>query len=474
MRRGERVVRAATAMTLAGAGLAGCATAPAYRVPAVPVATAYKEAGPWQPAASAAPAAGPWWRIFGDADLDRLAARIEAGNPSLAAAVARYDQAGAQLRRARADLFPAVDVGADAGRSRVSGGRPLAGGGPASYTDTSIGASLSYEIDLFGRIRNGVGAARAEAQASASDVAAVRLALQAQLAALYFDMRGLDARLVLLRDTVDAFQRAYDLTDTRHSGGIASGLDVSRAATQLATAKAELDAVAAARARDEHAIAILMGDSPSTFAIAVADRQVAPPAIPAGVPSTLLERRPDIAAAERRVAAANARIGVARAAFFPRVTLGGSGGFEATGGNLLSASNNFWALGPLSAVLAIFDGGARKANERAALAAFDAAAAEYRATVLTAFREVEDGLSTARFLASQETHQEAAVAAATRTRDLALTRYRDGASDYLDVVTAQAAALDTQRTLLTLRSEQLRVATDLIRALGGVYAAPAA
>ncbi len=463
MQHGKRVALLGALM------LAGCATAPVYERPAVPVASAFKEQGPWQTAGTDVPAAGQWWKIFGEPDLDALAVRIEQGNPSLAAAVARYDQALAQVRRARADRLPQVGIGANAGRERVSAGRPLSAGQSVTYNNLQVGASLSYEIDLFGRVRNNIRAARADAQASESDIAAVRLGLQAQLASTYFDMRGLDARLVLLRETVAAFTRAYELTSTRHEGGIASGIDVSRAGAQLATAKAELDAVAASRALDEHAIAILVGESPSSFSVTIVERQVAPPAIPVGLPSTLLERRPDIVVAERQVAAANARIGVARSALFPQVTLGGSGGFEAAAGGLLSASNGFWALGPLSAALSIFDGGARRAQVRVARAQFDEAAANYRQTVLTAFREVEDDLAAVRYLAAQERNQAEAARQAERTRELATTRYRDGASDYLEVVIAQTAALDAERALLTLRSNQLQAATDLVRALGGTF-----
>ena len=463
--------RASSAAVAAALALAGCATAPKYERPIVPTAPAFKEVGPWQQIASDLPTADAWWRVFGDPDLDALAVRVEQGSQDLAAAVARYDQALAQVRRARADLLPQVGVGVDAGRERVSAGRPLSAGRAVTYTDLRAGASLSYELDLFGRIRNNVRATRADAQASEADVAAVRLGLQAQLASIYFDMRGLDARLVLLRETVTAFTRAYELTSTRHAGGIASGIDVSRAGAQLASAKAEIDAVAAARARDEHAIAILIGETPSTFSIPVVDRQVAPPALPVGLPSTLLQRRPDILVAERQVFAANARIGVARSALFPQVTLGGGGGFEATAGSILSASNGFWALGPLSAALSIFDGGARRAQVRVARAQFDEAAANYRQTVLTAFREVEDDLASVRHLAEQERNQAEAARQAERTRELATTRYRDGASDYLDVVTAQTAALDAERALLTLRSDQLQAAADLARAVGGGFAA---
>ncbi len=449
--------------------LSGCATAPQYKPPEVAAAPAFKEQGPWVAAGTDMPAVAEWWHSFGDSTLDTLMPRIEAGSPSLAAAVARYDQAAAQVRRERADLLPSVNAGADVARSRVSAGRPPSAPGSATYSDRSLGASLSYELDLFGRIRNSVQQASAGAQASEADLAATRLALQTRLASIYFDLRGLDARLALLRESVSAFQRAYDLTATRHDGGIASGVDVSRAATILANARAELDAVAAARARDEHAIAILIGEAPANFSLPVEGHLIDAPAIPVALPSTLLQRRPDLVAAERRVAAANAGIGVARAALFPRVTLGGQGGFETIHGDILSASNSFWALGPLSAVASIFDGGARRANVRIARAQFDESAALYRGAVLDAFREVEDDLATARNLASQERNQLDAATAAARTRDLAMTRYRDGASDYLEVVTAQTAALDAQRALLITRAAQLGVATDMVRALGGLY-----
>lgn len=463
-------MRASSAL-LAATLLAGCATAPDYVRPAVPVTPAFKEQGPWTLAGTDVPPAGEWWLVFRDPVLDDLMPRVTAANPTLAAAVARYDQAAAQVRRARADLLPSIDVGADVGRERLSAGRPVALSGAATYTDVTVGASLAYELDLFGRVRNGVREARVGAEASEADLAATRLALQARLATIYFDMRGLDARLTLLRDSVAAFQRAYDLTSTRHDGGIASGLDVSRARTVLANARAEVDSVSAARARDEHAIAILLGEAPASFSLPVKERQAEPPAIPVGLPSTLLQHRPDVVAAERRVAAANARIGVARAALFPRVTLGAQGGFEAVRGDILSASNAFWALGPLSTLLSVFDGGARRANVRITRAQFDEASASYRETVLDAFREVEDDLASARHLAGQERNLLDAARSAERTADLALTRYRDGASDYLEVVTAQTAALDAQRALLTTRSEQLRVATDLVRALGGLYPA---
>ena len=447
----------------------GCSLAPPYSRPTVPTPVQFKEAKGWQTAGSNVPKQGRWWEAFGDPTLNDLESRIEQGNPSLAAAVARYQQARGMLGQARADRYPEIDAAINAERTRLSAGRPLSTGSAATYNEVTIGPSLSYELDLFGRVRNSIRAASAEAQASASDVASVRLGLQAQLASAYFDMRGLDARTLLLRETVDAYGRAYDLTATRHEGGIASGVDVSRAHNQLAAARAELSAVAIDRQRDEHSIAILVGDAPATLSIPLADRQTTAPVIPAGVPSTLLERRPDIAAAERRVAEANARIGAARAALFPSVTLGLSGGFESTSGALLSAANSFWALGPLSAAMAIFDGGRRRAGVRVAQAQFDESAANYRQTVLTAFREVEDDLASQRLLATEERDQREAAAAADQTRDLALIRYRDGAADYLEVATAQTAALDAERALLQVRAQQMTTAVDTIRATGGLY-----
>jgi multidrug efflux system outer membrane protein len=446
--------------------LTGCSLAPTYAPPQLATPAVYKEIGPWQPAGASAIPPGKWWEAFGDTTLNALEERIEADNPSLAAAAARYQQAAGLLRQAGAARLPEIGVGADIARARLSANRPVANSG-VTYNDLRIGASLAYEIDLFGRVRNSVAAAAADAQASEADVAAIRLGLQASLASNYFRLRGLDARAALLRQTVEAYQRAFDLTDTRHDGGIASGIDVSRSRTLLASARAEISAVAADRAAAEHAIAVLVGSSPSGFSLAPEERQLQPPAIPAGVPSTLLERRPDIAAAERRVAAANKRIGVARSALFPSITLGGSAGFESTAGAILGASSGFWALGPLSAALAVFDGGRRRAGVQIARAEYDEIAASYRATVLTAFREVEDNLALARNLAQQERDQQDATAAAERTRNLALTRYRDGASDYLEVVLAQTAALDAERALLEVRTRRSETAADLIRALGG-------
>lgn len=461
-------LRRAEAALLALA-LAGCQQTPPLKLDPPAPAAAWKEDGPWRQAQAAPAPAGQWWAMFGDPGLSALEERLERESPDLAVAAARAEQATAAVGAARAALFPAVGVGADVARRRVSADRPLGPGVAATYNDYGVGASLSWEADLFGRVRAGVAASSAEAAASAADLQGARLSLQARLAAAWFELRGHDRRLALLDETVEAFDRAHRLTATRHAGGIASGMDVNRAETQLASAQAEREAVAAARAATEHAIAILVGENPSAFAIPASTAEIGVPVVPAGLPSDLLERRPDIAAAASRVAAANARIGVARAAMFPSVTLGAGAGFAASTGGLLSAGNGVWALGPLSAALAVFDGGARRANIRISRAEYAETTADYRRTVLNAFREVEDNLAAGRQLERQEAHLATAAAAAGRTRDIAMTRYRDGASDFLEVVTAQTAALDAERALLAVRIERLETAADTVRAVGGVY-----
>jgi multidrug efflux system outer membrane protein len=453
--------------------LTGCSMAPDYRPPQTAVPANFKEAGGQQVAGwtAAAPgddtARGDWWAIFDDPVLADLEQRADRASPTLAAALARYDQARAVAQRARADLFPQIGVGADAARTRVSGNRPLANGTPQTYNDASVGAALDYELDLWGRVRNGVKAGQADAQASAADVASARLSLQASVADAYFRLRGLDAEAALLRQTVDAYSRAYDLTAKRHDGGIASGLDVNRAKTVLSGARALISDIARERAVTEHELAALAGALASDFSIAPLSALAEAPAPPVGAPSELLQRRPDIAAAERRMFAANARIGVAKAAFFPSLTLGLQGGFEATRGSLFSTQSSFWGLGPLSAALAIFDGGRRAAGVRLSRAEYDELAASYRGTVLAAFREVEDALAAGRDLSRQSIDQSDAAAAAGRTRDLALIRYRDGASDYLEVVVAQTAALDAERAALILQTQRMRASVALVRALGG-------
>jgi multidrug efflux system outer membrane protein len=448
------------------AALAACSMAPDYRPPATPDASAFKEADGWTQATPMDDAPrGAWWARFGDPLLDELQTRGEAASPTIASAVARYDQAVAIAQRAGAERLPVVTAGADVTRQRFSRGRPLAGGNGGTFTDVVLGGSLDWEVDLWGRLRDAARAGRAEAQASSADLASARLSLHAMIADTYLRLRGLDAEAALLRQTSEAFARAAELTNTRHEGGIASGLDTSRAEAQLADARAQLSTIALDRAVAEHQLAVLVGETPSSFTVAPATPRIVPIAVPAATPAQLLQRRPDISAAERRVAAANSRIGVARAAWFPSLTLGLSGGYEAASGNILSASNSFWALGPLSAVATIFDGG--RADVARARAEFEETAADYRSTVLTAFREVEDNLAAARHLAAAQVEQENAARAAGRTRELALTRYHDGASDYLEVVVAQTAALDAERLALILRTRRLQANVALVRALGG-------
>ena len=449
-------------------GLTGCSMAPDYRPPATPVPRDFKELEGWTAATPMDQAPrGQWWEAFGDPVLNDLEARAEQASPTLAAALARYDQAKASAGIERAELFPQVNAGGDASRQRLSGNRFGGNGTAPVYDDFSVGATLDYELDLWGRIRNSVKAARADAQASEADLASARLSLQAAVADAYARLRGLDAEAELLRQTVDAFGKAYRLTTTRHDGGIASGIDVNRAKTVLDNAQAQISAVANERAATEHEIAALVGAIASDFSIPVRVQPLRAPELPVGAPSQLLQRRPDIAAAERRIFAANARIGVARAAFFPTLTLGLSGGYQASHGELFSKPSSFWGLGPASAVLALFDGGRRRAGVRMSRAEYEEMTADYRETVLGAFRQVEDALAANRHLADQAVSQRGAATAAGRTSELALTRYRDGASDYLEVVTAQTDALEAQRALLAVQTQRMRASIALVKALGG-------
>jgi NodT family efflux transporter outer membrane factor (OMF) lipoprotein len=457
---------------LATCALAGCSLAPAYKAPLVDVPDSYKEAGPWQ---TAAPAdqheRGDWWRDYGDAILDDLETRIDAANPDLAAALDRYAQSRAYAAETRAGLFPEVDAIAGATHNRQSDHRPLRSASqPDEYKDNLVGAQLSYELDLWGRVRNLVAAGEATAQASAADLASVRLSLHAELANDYIALRGLDAQEKLLDDTVTAYARALDLTQNRFVGGAASGLDVARAQTQLESARAQATDVQARRALYEHAIASLVGTPASKFSLPVRVVELSQPEIPTGLPSTLLERRPDIAAAERRTAAANANIGIARAAFFPSITLSAIGGYENTGGaGWLSAPNSFWSIGP-RAFLTLFDAGRREARVEQVRAAFDEAGEHYRAVTLSAFQQVEDNLALIHLLGEEARSEDAAVASAQRTLNLALDRYRNGAVSYLEVVTSQTDALQAQRRSLGLRDRELQASVGLVRALGGGWA----
>lgn len=450
--------------------LCGCDLSPRYHRPALSgVPATFRETGIWTPAqpADALPR-GAWWSVMGDGALNVLEERIEHDSPQLAAATARYDEARALVRRARAEFFPQIDATASARRERTLF---PATGSYYEYHDFETGGTVSWEPDIWGRIRNLVRAARANAQASAADLAAIRLSLQGELGDDYFQLRGLDARISLLQKTTGAYSAALDLTTARFAGGAANEMDVGRARTQLATTQSRLEQQVADRALVEHAIAVLVGAQPSTFSIPPVDDLPPVPVIPVIAPARLLQRRPDVASAERHMAAANARIGVARAAFFPNITLGATGGSETTAGMLASAGSGVWALGPALATLAIFDGGRRFANLALTHAEYAQAAAGYRQTALTAFREVEDQLALLNHLADAAARQEEGVVAATRTDQLAAIRYREGAVDYLQVVIAQTAELQAREDLITVNTRRLMSGIDLVRAMGGGWGA---
>jgi NodT family efflux transporter outer membrane factor (OMF) lipoprotein len=463
-------MRLASAAGLAAAicGLAGCDLAPKYRVPVTKVPVSYKEASVFAPAhpLDGLPR-GAWWRAFGDPTLDALEPQIDAANPTLGAQLAALTRARAYAAEARAGLFPTLSIGGHINTDRQSDNRPLRGANePNEYLDNAIDAQAHYEIDLWDRVANAVKAGRFAAQASAADLQTVRLSLHAELAADYIDLRGLDAQARVLRDAVGAYRQAAQLTENRFAGKIASGLDVSRAQNQLGGAEAALTDIGVRRALSEHAIAVLVGKLPAQLTIAPAGWTLHLPEIAQGLPSELLERRPDIASAERQMAAANATIGVARAAFYPTLSLDMLYGLQDTGFNLFSLPNDFWAIGP-GLAMPLFEGGLRRAEASAAIAAYQQAAANYRATVLQAFQEVEDALAQQRLLGTEAQQQAAALLAARRTLAMDMNLYRDGATNVLDVVIAQAAELQSEQAAADLRTRRVQADLALIRALGG-------
>jgi NodT family efflux transporter outer membrane factor (OMF) lipoprotein len=449
--------------------LSACSLAPPLKTPDVPTADAYKEMGEWTPAqpADRLPR-DSWWALYGNIELDEFEKQLISGSPTLAAALANYAQAKALADQARAGLFPTISVNANVARDRDSINAPLRlATAPAYYNYNSVGGSVSYELDLWGQIRNEVAAGEANAAASAADLENARLSLIAQLVGDYIQLRSLDRAIAILDETVTAYTRALKLTQQRHDAGIAPGLDVSQAQTQLKAASSQVAQTLAQRALMEHAIAALLGVSASTFSIKPQIVDIALPQVPADVPTTLLQRRPDIAAAQRRMIAANANIGIARAAYFPTLTLGAQGGFESKSfSNWLSAPSAFWAVGP-NALLSVFDGGLRRAQVAQARAEFDASAANYRGIVVSAFQQVEDSLATLNHYRDAVLEEKAAVDAAHRTLDFAMALYKQGATDYLTVVTSQTALLQDQLEALTLDTLQLRASVDLILALGG-------
>ena len=450
------------------AALAACTVGPDYVRPQAPVPTAYKELPPSKPAEPRdALSRGDWWKAYADSELDALQAQVIAANPTLQAAEANYRQARAAVRASRAEIFPGISANVGANRARTAGGS--AGGRTASAYTASL--DVTWEADLWGRIRRSVEASESSAQASAADLANTQLSLQAELAQDYLQLRVADATKRVLQDTVAAFERSLTLTQNRYNAGVAARADVVQAETQLLSAKVNLIDVASTRAQLEHAIAALVGKPPAELTIA--ERMAVPtvPDVPVDVPSTLLERRPDVAAAERRVAAANAEIGVASAALYPALTLSAAGGFAgATLGNWISLPNRFWSLGA-SLAGTVFDGGLRVAQRDEAIAAYDATVAQYRQTVLAAFQQVEDQLSSIRILEEEARVQAEALRAARESVALTTNQYKAGIVGYLNVVTVQAVALAAEQNAVQLAGRRFTATIALVKALGGGWQA---
>ena len=444
-----------------------CAPHARYVAPAAETAPAFKENANWKPAQPAdALVRGRWWEVFGDPALNALEERIAVSNETLKAAEAQFQAARAAVRGARSALFPQVAAAPTVARAQQSGNLATSSL-HAAYSDFLLPADVSYEADVWGRVRSAINLSRSAAQATAADLEAAALGLHAELAVDYFTLRGLDREKALLDTTVAAYARALELTENRFRGGIASQADVAQAETQLETTRSQAVDIGVARASLEHAIATLVGRPASAFSMSASPLTASPPDVPAGVPSDLLERRPDIAAAERRVAVADAQIGVTTAAFYPILTLSGAAGFEASAfGSWLATASNFWSVAP-AALVTVFDAGRRRSASDQARALYAESASVYRETVLAAFQEVEDELATLRILDEEATMQGRAVAAAERSLDLATNRYRGGVVSYLEVITAQSAALANQRAAVDVLIRRMDATVLLIKALGG-------
>jgi outer membrane protein, multidrug efflux system len=454
-------------------GMSACSFAPTYKVPDSPPPTAaYKETGDWKPAEPAdAQFRGPWWTIFQDPDLDGLEAQVADANQDLKAAYARLLQARAATRIARADLFPTLSIGSSATRSRTSVNSPKfpAGAEPVG-NNFDLEADLSYEIDVWGRVRNAVASAKASQQASAADLATLNLAVHAELANDYFSLRSQDTQQQLLDQTVQDYSKALVLTRNLYGGGAAALTDVAQAQAQLETARTQAADIRLQRAQTEHAIAVLLGQNPSAFHLPAHPllKSAAPPPIDAGLPSVLLERRPDVAAAERRTAAANAQIGVARAAYFPVFSLAAAAGFDSTSAsNWLTAPSRLWSAGPAAGVLTVFDAGRHQAQSAQAKAAYDEEVADYRNTVLNAYREVEDNLAALGQLQQESISEAAAVDATAIALQQAQYRYKAGLVTYLEVSTAENTALQAQLADVSIQLRRLSASVLLVKALGG-------
>jgi NodT family efflux transporter outer membrane factor (OMF) lipoprotein len=449
--------------------LGGCSVGPKYSKPTTEIPQSYKENANWKPAQPGDQAQkGNWWEIFQDPQLNSLEGKIDVSNQSLRAAVDRFRESRDVLRETRSAYFPLVSASVTPSQNRQSQHKATFGAtAPVNYSDLMLAGDVSYEADVWGSVRRSVQSSRELAQASAADLETLRLSLHAELAFDYMTLRGLDAQKKLFDTDVDAFDKALQLTEERFKGGVASREDVDLAATQLEQTRAQDIDITSARDQFEHAVAVLVGMSPSSFRLDSAALPAAPPVPPPGLPSELLERRPDIASAERRVASANEQVGIARAAFFPTITLGLVGGFESGRfPNWLTGPSALWSIGGTAAET-VFDAGRRHAVSDQAVATYDEMIADYQQTVLTSFQEVEDSLSDLRVLEDEAKTQDAAVAAADRALEQATNRYKGGLDTYLTVITAQNAALTNERTSVSLLTRRLTSTVLLVKALGG-------
>jgi len=448
----------------------GCTVGPNYHTPTVQIPAGYKEARNWAPAQpNDQNLGGTWWTIFQDPRLDALELQVNVSNQNLKAAEAQYQQARDILRYYRSNYFPTVTVAPSASRTLISNNAPPPGStlDGVTYNDFEVPFDMSYEVDAWGQVRRTVESYREQAQASAADLATVNLSMHADLAVDYFLARSLDAEQELLNSTVTQYEQALQLVQSQYTGGIASELEVQQALTQLETTRAEAIDVGVARAEYEHAVAVLVGQPPADFSLAPLALVAPPPPIPVSLPSELLERRPDIAAAERMVAAANAQIGVAKSAYYPLLDLGAAGGFESsTITTLIQGPSGLWSFG-LSAAETVFDAGRRRAATDEAIAAYDQTVANYRETVLTGFQQVEDNIAALRILEGEAQVQQRAVVAAQNYLALATTRYQGGVTSYLEVTTAQTAALSDEVTAVNILGRRMVDAVLLIQALGG-------
>jgi len=467
--RMKKHIQAIIFLSIAVMALAGCTLGPDYIKPDVDIPLTFKEGAPWKEATPQDHLPrGKWWEIYGDPVLNRLEEEATAANQALAAAFARVTQARAIARVAEADRLPRVDLNASAGRSRTPGDFSLGGSGTTGDRFT-LPFDLGYEIDLWGRVRRSVEASRADAEGSEADYRSLLLSLQAEVARNYFAVRALDAEIDLLRRTVELRRENLGLVSSLFENGEVGQLDLSRAETELASTEAEAVGLQRRRSDLEHALAVLAGRPASTFSLASAPLDLSPPPLSAGIPSSLLERRPDVAAAERRMAGANARIGVAKTAFFPAVSLTGSAGYASSDvSDIFRWDNRSWALGPAIS-LPIFEAGRNTANLERARAAHEEAVAGYRQQVLVAFAEVEDALAALRILAEQSEAIGRSVTASQQAAGISGKRYRAGLVSYLEVVDAQRTALQAERGSVQVLGERLQASVLLIKALGGSW-----